>query len=106
MWHRTRKRSAAGVAAVMAIGMLGASMPLGAAAQDSTPPPAADCARSDAPNAMQMWERSGGNKGMVDILVCAWNEANPDRPINLSYIVHTEMVAKIAQGSPPVTCPT
>ena len=48
MWHRTRKRSAAGVAAVMAIGMLGASMPLGAAAQDSTPPPAADCARSDA----------------------------------------------------------
>ena len=47
---------------------------------------------------MQMWERSGGNKGMVDILVCAWNEANPDRPINLSYIVHTEMVAKIAQG--------
>ena len=28
MWHRTRKRSAAGVAAVMAIGMLGASMPM------------------------------------------------------------------------------
>ena len=47
---------------------------------------------------MQMWERSGGNKGMVDILVCAWNEANPTKPINLSYIVHTEMVAKIAQG--------
>ena len=47
---------------------------------------------------MQMWERSGGNKGMVDILVCAWNAANPTKPINLSYIVHTEMVAKIAQG--------
>jgi len=47
---------------------------------------------------MQMWERSGGNKGMVDILVCAWNAANTSKPINLSYIVHTDMVAKIAQG--------
>ena len=28
---------------------------------------------------MQMWERSGGNKGMVDILVCAWNAANADQ---------------------------
>ena len=63
-----------------------------------TPPPAAACAQSAASNAMQMWERSGGNKGMVDILVCAWNAANPDKPINLSYIVHTEMVAKIALG--------
>ena len=33
--------------------------------------------RAPTPNAMQMWERSGGNKGMVDILVCAWNAANP-----------------------------
>ena len=32
------------------------------------------------------------------MLVCAWNAANPDRPINLSYIAHAEMVAKIAQG--------
>jgi multiple sugar transport system substrate-binding protein len=63
-----------------------------------TPEPAADCAQNADPNAMQMWERSGGNKGMVDILVCAWNAANPTKPINLSYIVHTEMVAKIAQG--------
>ena len=47
---------------------------------------------------MQMWERSGGNKGMVDQLVCGWNEANPDKPINLSYIPHTEMVDKIARG--------
>ena len=60
--------------------------------------PAADCARSDDPNAMQMWERSGGNKGMVDQLVCDWNTANPDKPINLSYIPHAEMVGKIAQG--------
>jgi multiple sugar transport system substrate-binding protein len=45
-----------------------------------------------------MWERSGGNKGMVDLLVCGWNEKNPDKPINLSYIPHTEMVDKIARG--------
>ncbi len=47
---------------------------------------------------MQMWERSGGNKGMVDQLVCDWNAANPDKPINLSYIPHVEMVGKIARG--------
>ena len=68
------------------------------AAATPTPEPAAACAQSSDANAMQMWERSGGNKGMVDILVCAWNAANPTKPINLSYIVHTEMVAKIAQG--------
>ena len=95
--QRFMRGSARIAASAMAIGLLAATVPLGASAQ-STPEPAADCARSDAENAMQMWERSGGNKGMVDILVCAWNEANPDRPINLSYIVHTEMVAKIAQG--------
>ena len=63
-----------------------------------TPEPAADCAQSTADNAMQMWERSGGNKGMVDQLVCDWNTARPDKPINLSYIPHTEMVDKIARG--------
>jgi multiple sugar transport system substrate-binding protein len=45
-----------------------------------------------------MWERSGGNKGMVDKLVEMWNEANPDRKINLTYIPHAEMVAKLAQA--------
>jgi multiple sugar transport system substrate-binding protein len=69
-----------------------------AAAAAPTPEPAADCARSDDPNAMQMWERSGGNKGMVDQLVCDWNLANAAKPINLSYIPHAEMVGKIAQG--------
>jgi multiple sugar transport system substrate-binding protein len=76
----------------------GASTAPSAAAAAPTPEPAKDCAQSKDANAMQMWERSGGNKGMVDILVCAWNAANPTKPINLSYIVHTEMVAKIAQG--------
>jgi multiple sugar transport system substrate-binding protein len=63
-----------------------------------TPEPAADCAQSTDPNALQMWERSGGNKGMVDQLVCDWNTANAAKPINLSYIPHAEMVGKIAQG--------
>ena len=47
---------------------------------------------------LQMWERSGGNAGMVDALVAAWNTKNPDRKINLTYIPHTEMVPKIAQA--------
>jgi multiple sugar transport system substrate-binding protein len=47
---------------------------------------------------LEMWERSGGNAGMVDALVAAWNDKNPDRKINLTYIPHTEMVPKIAQA--------
>jgi multiple sugar transport system substrate-binding protein len=47
---------------------------------------------------LEMWERSGGNAGMVDALVAAWNAAYPDCKINLTYIPHTEMVSKIAQG--------
>jgi multiple sugar transport system substrate-binding protein len=47
---------------------------------------------------LTMWERSGGNKPMVDMLVEAWNTKNPTCKINLTYIPHTEMVGKIAQG--------
>ena len=47
---------------------------------------------------IQMWERSGGNAPMVDELVRAWNEKNPDRKIVLTYIPHTEMVPKLAQA--------
>jgi multiple sugar transport system substrate-binding protein len=47
---------------------------------------------------LQMWERSGGNKGMVDKLVEMWNAKNPDRKIDLTYIPHAEMVPKIAQA--------
>lgn len=47
---------------------------------------------------LTMWERSGGNKAMVDMLVEAWNTKNPDCRIKLTYIPHTEMVGKIAQG--------
>ena len=53
---------------------------------------------SDAEGAMTMWERSGGNGQMVDALVCAWNDRNPDRPINLEYIEHTDMVSRLATG--------
>lgn len=45
-----------------------------------------------------MWERSGGNAGMVDRLVEMWNAKNPDRKIQLTYIPHSEMVAKLAQA--------
>jgi multiple sugar transport system substrate-binding protein len=45
-----------------------------------------------------MWERTGGNAPMVDALVAAWNEANPDRKIKLTYIEHDKMVPKLAQG--------
>ncbi|HEY6570656.1 MAG TPA: extracellular solute-binding protein [Candidatus Limnocylindrales bacterium] len=65
----------------------------------ATPEPAKDCARTSDESAMQMWERSGGNKGMVDQLVCDWNTANPGKLINLSYIPHAEMVGKIAQAT-------
>ncbi|MET0414567.1 MAG: sugar ABC transporter substrate-binding protein, partial [Actinoplanes sp.] len=44
---------------------------------------------------LTMWERSGGNKDMVDMLVAAWNTKNPDCAIKLTYIPHTEMVGKI-----------
>src|SRR3712207_2600270 len=47
---------------------------------------------------LTMWERSGGNKQMVDLLVAAWNKKNPNCKIKLTYIPHTEMVGKIAQG--------
>ena len=51
------------------------------------------------------WERTGGNSPMTDRLAAMWNEANPDRPIELTYIPHAEMVPKLAQaiaaGDPP-----
>ena len=47
---------------------------------------------------MEMWERSGGNAPMVDALVAAWNEANPECQINLTYIEHAEMVPQLARA--------
>ncbi len=48
--------------------------------------------------AMEMWERTGGNAPMVDALVAAWNEAEPDRPINLTYVDHAQMVPNLARA--------
>ena len=66
-------------------------------------PAASEPAASEAlgcvtPGDLTMWERSGGNAGMVDALVAAWNAEFPDCKIVLTYIPHTEMVSKIAQG--------
>ncbi|MFI6484593.1 ABC transporter substrate-binding protein [Nonomuraea sp. NPDC050663] len=76
-----------------------------ACSQEAAPPPATTQAQAAAATTscaskgeLTMWERSGGNKQMVDMLVAAWNAKNPDCKINLTYIPHTEMVGKIAQG--------
>ncbi|MFB4285238.1 MULTISPECIES: ABC transporter substrate-binding protein [unclassified Nonomuraea] len=74
-----------------------------AACGQEEPPPTAGPAQAATTTcagkgALTMWERSGGNKQMVDMLVEAWNTKNPDCKINLTYIPHTEMVGKIAQG--------
>ena len=62
---------------------------------ESVAPATTSCATA---GDITMWERSGGNKQMVDLLVAAWNKKNPTCKINLTYIPHTEMVGKIAQG--------
>lgn len=69
------------LAAVATAALMVAATPLAAFAED-----------------LQMWERTGGNAAMVDELVRAWNEANPDRKIVLTYIEHSEMVPKLAQA--------
>src|SRR6516164_1389648 len=68
----------------LALGLAGMGL-----AAIAAPAPAAD---------LVMWERSGGNKDMVDKLVEMWNAKYPDRHINLTYIPHAEMVAKLAQA--------
>jgi multiple sugar transport system substrate-binding protein len=91
-------RPGAIASAALAFGLLAAAaLPVSVAAQPA-PEVAAACAQSTAAGSMQAWERSGGNKQMVDLLVCAWNTANPTRQINLTYITHDQMVPKIAQA--------
>jgi multiple sugar transport system substrate-binding protein len=70
------------LATVLAAGLSASVLPIGTVAQEP----------------LEMWERSGGNAPMVDELVRAWNEANPDRPIELTYIEHAEMVPRLAQA--------
>jgi multiple sugar transport system substrate-binding protein len=95
------------VLATVAVLVMAACGPGASTAPSATPTPGATAtgvAPTDAPvgcaetGELEMWERSGGNAGMVDALVAAWNAAYPDCAINLTYIPHTEMVSKIAQG--------
>jgi multiple sugar transport system substrate-binding protein len=88
-------------AAILIVGACtsGASTP---PASSNAPAPSASSAASPSTGGttgdLTMWERSGGNAPMVDALVAAWNSANPDRKINLTYIEHSEMVPKLAQA--------
>jgi multiple sugar transport system substrate-binding protein len=81
----------------MAVLMVAAWLPAGAVAQ-TAPDQASACAVTNSSSAMQMWERTGANKDFVDPIVCTWNTNNPNRPINLTYIEHDQMVPKLAQA--------
>jgi multiple sugar transport system substrate-binding protein len=95
---RTRSARAFGLLQIgLALALLLSLAPSAATAQ-TDPNAAAACAQTQSSNALQMWERTGGNKQMVDLLACAWNTANPQRPINLTYIEHAQMVPKLAQA--------
>ncbi|MFI5895428.1 ABC transporter substrate-binding protein [Actinoplanes sp. NPDC051513] len=93
---RTRQRLSLLTAATL-IGVAGCSQ--GAESPDSAAGQNVAATTSCASKGeLTMWERSGGNKDMVDMLVAAWNAKNPDCTVKLTYIPHTEMVGKIAQG--------
>jgi multiple sugar transport system substrate-binding protein len=79
---RTPIRRRLALATALAVGLTAVVVPIGTVAQEP----------------LEMWERSGGNAPMVDELVRAWNEAEPDRPIELTYIEHAEMVPRLAQA--------
>ncbi len=91
---RTRRTWPA-LAAATALVLAGCSQGSGPPSAGEGPVATTSCASS---GELEMWERSGGNKQMVDMLVEAWNTKNPTCKINLTYIPHTEMVGKIAQG--------
>src|SRR6185369_16458624 len=92
---RTRLRLSI-LAVAATVGVAGCSQPKSPDATVGQDVPATTSCASK--GELTMWERSGGNKDMVDMLVAAWNTKNPDCKIKLTYIPHTEMVGKIAQG--------
>jgi multiple sugar transport system substrate-binding protein len=66
-----------------------AALMLAACGQDdqapSTAAPTQAATTSCASNGeLTMWERSGGNKQMVDMLVAAWNKKNPNCKVKLT----------------------
>lgn len=91
---RTRSWRAV-LATATALWLVGGCSGDDSAAEEPVVPATTSCASA---GDLTMWERSGGNKQMVDLLVEAWNTKNPTCKINLTYIPHTEMVGKIAQG--------
>src|SRR5919107_3435575 len=94
MWTRSWRAVLAATTALVLVGACGSDDD-DQAAEKPIAPATTSCAGS---GDLTMWERSGGNKQMVDLLVEAWNTKNPTCKINLTYIPHTEMVGKIAQG--------
>jgi multiple sugar transport system substrate-binding protein len=74
------------------------SAPASPSAPSSGQPSASEPGGSPTSGTIEMWERSGGNMGMVQALVEAWNAENPDRPIEITEVLHTEMVPKLAQA--------
>jgi multiple sugar transport system substrate-binding protein len=98
---RTHARfPAVAVAAVLVLagcGGSGTSPSAGESAAESEPAASASAQGGEA-GPMVMWERTGGNAPMVDALVAAWNEANPDRPIELTYVQHDQMVPNLARA--------
>ncbi|HEY1294229.1 MAG TPA: sugar ABC transporter substrate-binding protein [Chloroflexota bacterium] len=104
MTRRRSPRATVVLTGVLVAVLLTGGLPAGVAAQ-TAPDVAAACAQTNASGAMQMWERTGGNKQMVDLLACSWNAANPTRPINLTYIEHDAMVPKLAQAIASNTAP-
>jgi multiple sugar transport system substrate-binding protein len=94
MWTRSWRAVLAATAALALVGACGSDDQDQAAEQPIAPATTSCASTGD----LTMWERSGGNKQMVDMLVEAWNTKNPTCKINLTYIPHTEMVGKIAQG--------
>ena len=78
------KKLAMGAVALSALAALMIGPPLTAIAQEVKP--------------LVFWERSGGNQSMVELLIAAWNEKNPTRPIEMTLIPSPEMVPKLAQA--------
>lgn len=81
-----------------ACGGAGTTPSAGESAAASEPEASASQPDGGETGAMVMWERTGGNAPMVDALVAAWNEANPDRPIELTYVQHDQMVPNLARA--------
>src|SRR4029450_4191361 len=82
-----------------------AALLLAACSQGSDEPAPAPAAQAPAAptgcasnGELAMWERSGGNKQMVDMLVAAWNQKNPNCKVKLTYLPHTERVGNVPQG--------